>query len=74
MALRGWRILAEKSQGLLASRAPLTRKVNVKDKGEYYRLYIGPLLDKAGARALCGSLKAKNIDCAVAVLGQAEPG
>lgn len=74
MALRGWRILSQKSQGLLVARTPLTRKVTVKDKGEYYRLYVGPLMDKAGARVLCGSLRAQKIECNVSALGQAKSG
>jgi hypothetical protein len=74
MALRGWRILSQKSHGLMASRAPMTRKVSVKDKGEFYHLYIGPLMDKEGARALCESLKVQKIECNVSALGQAKPG
>lgn len=74
MALRGWRILSQKSHGLLMSRAPLTRKVSVKDKGEFYRLYIGPLMAKDDARTLCESLKIQKIECNVSALGLVKPG
>ena len=64
-ALAAWRRFSAAEEELLGSLAPIVVKVQVPEQGVFYRLFVAPLADKAAARRLCGSLKARGRDCFV---------
>jgi len=63
-----WTSMSEKMDGVIgpAHYADIKR-VNLEDKGVYYRLRIGGLKDKAAATNLCSRLKARGQDCFVKI-------
>lgn len=67
--MRGWDILRKQSKGALKDQAPLVQKVFIKGKGDFFRLYIGALMEKDEAARFCNSLKKQKIACNVANLG-----
>ena len=59
---RGARHLADMQQkypSLLASYRPMVQKADLGTKGVWYRLRIGPIVDKTAATKLCGQLSRK---------------
>ena len=64
-ALAAWGRLSAAEKELLGSLTPRVMKVEVPERGVFYRLRAGPLADKAAARRLCGLLKGRGRDCFV---------
>ena len=71
-ALRGradaeaaWRRLKRANGDLLGALEAEVTRVDLADKGIFYRLRAGPLASAAKAGALCQRLKARNLDCLV---------
>ncbi len=63
-AERGWKQLSGENGDLLGSARPIVRRVDIPEKGVFYRLHAGPLASMADAKALCQALKARNLYCA----------
>ena len=64
-ALAAWGRLSSEEKDLLGSLTHRVVKAEIPDRGVFYRLRVGPLVDKAAARRLCGLLKGRGRDCFV---------
>ncbi|ODA68753.1 rare lipoprotein A [Methyloligella halotolerans] len=65
-ALAAFADMQQKYPSLLANYRPMVNRVNLGDKGVWYRLQVGPMSSQADASQLCGQLKAKGLnDCLV---------
>lgn len=64
-AQEGWVELLKRFPAQLSTLAPDVRKVPVAGKGDYYRLYAGPVASHADAAAICRALAAKRQFCKV---------
>ena len=62
-AERTWQTLSRTHQDLFKGLSALIKAVDVPKKGRYHRVYAGPMADLSGARALCKSLKSRNVYC-----------
>jgi hypothetical protein len=72
-ATAGWRKLTAAASDLIGDFAPVVRRVDLgPDKGIYFRLQTGGFADRQAARALCGDLLARHIDCLVAKVSAAD--
>jgi len=60
-----WRRLKRANDDLLGALEAEVVRVDLADKGIFYRLRAGPLASAAKAGALCVRLKARNLDCLV---------
>jgi len=60
-----WRRLKRANDDLLGALEAEVVRVDLADKGIFYRLRAGPLASAAKAGALCARLKARNLDCLV---------
>ena len=60
-----WRRLKRANGDLLGALEAEVARVDLADKGIFYRLRAGPLASAAKAGALCARLKARNLDCLV---------
>ena len=60
-----WRRLKRANGDLLGGLESEVARVDLADKGVFYRLRAGPLASAAKAGALCVRLKARNLDCLV---------
>ncbi len=60
-----WRRLKRANGDLLGALEAEVTRVDLADKGIFYRLRAGPLASAAKAGALCQRLKARNLDCLV---------
>ena len=60
-----WRRLKRANGDLLGALEAEVTRVDLADKGIFYRLRAGPLASAAKAKALCNRLKARNLDCLV---------
>ena len=56
-ALAAWGRLSSEEKDLLGSLTHRVVKAEIPNRGVFYRLRVGPLVDKAAARRLCGLLK-----------------
>ena len=65
LAKAGWADLKKRFPAELGRLSPRTRKVKVRDKGTFVRLYAGPLPGRSAAADLCGTLKRKKQFCTV---------
>jgi cell division protein FtsN len=58
--------MQQKYPALLASYRPMVQKADLGAKGVWYRLRIGPIVDKTAAAKLCSQLKSQGLpDCLV---------
>lgn len=64
-AMAEWNRIVGKNKDALAGLTPTVARVDLGEKGVFYRLRAGPLADKAAADALCGALGAQNVGCIV---------
>ena len=65
-ALATFADMQQKYPSLLASYRPMVQKADLGAKGVWYRLRIGPIVDKSAATKLCGQLKSQgHPDCLV---------
>jgi cell division protein FtsN len=65
-ALATFADMQQKYPTLLASYRPMVQKADLGSKGVWYRLRIGPIVDKSAASKLCGQLKSQgHPDCLV---------
>ncbi len=64
-ALAAWSRLSSEEKELLGSLTHRVVKAEIPKKGVFYRLWAGPLADKAAARRLCELLKGRGRDCFV---------
>ena len=65
-ALATFADMQQKYPSLLASYRPMVQKADLGSKGVWYRLRIGPIVDKTAATKLCGQLKSQgHPDCLV---------
>ncbi len=64
-ALAAWSLLSSGEEDLLGSLEHRVVRAEIPKRGVFYRLWAGPLADKAAARRLCGQLKARGRDCLV---------
>ena len=62
-AERKWQALRRAHRDLLNNLGSLIETVDVKGKGRFNRIYVGPMVDMAAARNLCKSLKARKVYC-----------
>jgi cell division protein FtsN len=56
-AMTAFASLQQKYAGVLGNHSPSVRKVDLGDKGVWYRLLVGPMDSKTDADALCEQLK-----------------
>ena len=64
-ALAAWGRLSSEEKDLLGSLTHRVVEAEIPNRGVFYRLRVGPLVDKAAARRLCGLLKGRGRDCFV---------
>jgi cell division septation protein DedD len=65
-ALATFADMQQKYPTLLAAYRPMVQKADLGAKGVWYRLRIGPIVDKSAATKLCGQLKSQgHPDCLV---------
>lgn len=64
-ALGEWNRIIAKNKDVLAGLTPSVAKVDLGDKGVFFRLRAGPLADRAAADSLCASLSSQNVGCIV---------
>ena len=65
-ALASFADMQQKYPTLLASYRPIVQKADLGAKGVWYRLRIGPIVDKTSASKLCSQLKSQGLpDCLV---------
>jgi len=65
MAQKGWETLRKRYKNELGTMAADIRRTSVPGRGNFYRLYVGPLDNKAAATKLCSSLRRKKQFCSV---------
>ena len=64
-ALAAWGRLSSEEKELLGSLTHRVVKAEIPKRGVFYRLWAGPLADKAAAKRLCALLKGRGRDCFV---------
>jgi SPOR domain len=64
-AQASFRALQAKHPGLLGNRRPLIKRVDLGDRGIYFRAHIGPFASSEEATEMCNSLKAAKDPCIV---------
>jgi len=64
-ARASFRALQNKFPSVLGSRSPLIKRVDLGDKGTYYRAMVGPFGSSDEASQLCGNLKSAGGQCVV---------
>lgn len=64
-AERGWQRLRAAHPDQLGDRALTLRKVDLGDRGIYYRVRTGPFADVAAAKEFCTLMRARDQDCLV---------
>ncbi|MBN8921348.1 MAG: SPOR domain-containing protein, partial [Rhizobiales bacterium] len=64
-AQSSYRVLQSRYPSVLGSRQPLIRRVELGDRGTYYRAQVGPFASADEANELCTSLKAAGGQCIV---------
>ena len=63
---RAWRRLVKENRDLLGALTARVERADLgADQGVFYRLRVGALAGEDAAKALCGKLKARNVDCLV---------
>ncbi len=64
-AMGEWNRIVGKNKNALAGLTPNVARVDLGEKGVFFRLRAGPLADKAAADSLCAGLAAQNVGCIV---------
>jgi cell division septation protein DedD len=64
-AQNSYRALQSKYPSVLGSRSPFIKRVDLGDKGVYYRAMVGPFASSDEAGDFCGSLKSAGGNCFV---------
>ena len=63
-----WRALSSRHEDLLSPYGPRVSEVDLgRDKGVFFRLYVGPLPSLDTAQELCVALRARDVYCAQAI-------
>ncbi len=62
----GWKLLAARHAGVLASLEHYVAEADLGEKGRFFRLQAGSFSERAAANTQCSSLKASGVDCLVA--------
>ena len=62
-AMRAWQDVFSKDLNLLGAVKPIVRRVDLGDKGVFYRLMAGSYGNLAEAEAACVKLKGANLFC-----------
>jgi len=65
LAEEHWRAVSAAHPDLLGDVPHVIVFADLGDRGQYYRLRAGPLSGDAAARALCQSLKQRNVECLI---------
>jgi hypothetical protein len=60
-----WARLRDKNTDLLGSLAPSVARVNLDNRGTFYRLRAGPIASETKARSICDSLSGRGVSCLV---------
>jgi hypothetical protein len=60
-----WVRLRDKNADLLGSMAPSVARVNLDNRGTFYRLRAGPIASETKARSICNSLSGRGVSCLV---------
>jgi cell division septation protein DedD len=60
-----WTRLKQANSDVLGRLTAVAVRTDLGDKGIYYRIQAGPLVDAAAADHLCGELKKRNLGCAL---------
>jgi hypothetical protein len=60
-----WARLRDKNADLLGSLSPSVARVNLDNRGTFYRLRAGPIASETKARSICDSLAARRVSCFV---------
>lgn len=64
-ALSEWSRISGRHKDVLGSLSPAVSRVDLGEKGVFFRLRAGPLADRAAAESLCATLGAQNVGCIV---------
>ncbi len=64
-AMGEWNRIVGKNKDALAGLTPNVARVDLGEKGVFFRLRAGPLKDKAAADSVCSALGAQNVGCIV---------
>lgn len=64
-AMGEWSRIVGKNKDTLAGLTPNVARVDLGEKGVFFRLRAGPLKDKAAADSVCSALGAQNVGCIV---------
>ena len=64
-AMGEWSRLVGTNKDALGGLTPSVARVDLGEKGVYFRLRAGPLADRAAAESLCATLSAQNVGCIV---------
>ena len=60
-----FRVLQNKYPTVLGNRSALIRRVELGDRGTYYRAHVGPFANAEQANVLCNRLKSAGDQCLV---------
>jgi SPOR domain len=60
-----WVRLRDKNPDLLGPLAPSVARVNLDNRGTFYRLRAGPIASETKARSICNSLSGRGVSCLV---------
>ena len=64
-AMGEWNRISGKNKDALAGLTPNVARVDLGEKGVFFRLRAGPLKDKTAADSVCAALSAQNVGCIV---------
>jgi len=62
-AAQEWERLKRQNADLLGALSVATERVDLGDKGIFYRIQAGPLADGAEADRICSALRQRNVGC-----------
>jgi hypothetical protein len=65
-ARQEWERIKHKNADLLGSLAASPIRADLGDRGIYYRIQTGPVVDLAAAERICSELKQRSIGCIIA--------
>lgn len=64
-AQREWLRLKRKNRDILGNLQLFIQRVDIVNKGVYYRIQAGPMPDRVLAEFACGQLKARRVGCLI---------
>ena len=62
-AKHGWEQLRQRQPDLLGNLGLITPRVDLRERGTFYRIQVGPIADAAQAERRCNELKRRGIGC-----------